>query len=315
MEKIDLSTDPSKFSKKLLHPKFFVTWIAMFFWWLLTQLLPFRVQVFLGRQLGNLFYFLNIQRVKVARRNLELCFHDSSKREKERLLRKNLQSTCVGIFESGAAWFFPRYRLKNKYRVEGLEYLQQAKQNGKGVVFMGIHFTPIEIGAAFVNLECPINGFYRPHTNAVYEYIQAHGRVRHNEKSKVIPNEHIRKIVKSLRDGEVVNYAPDQDYGPRRSVFVPFFNVTAATVKAPAQLAKAGRAEIIPWTTIREAQNRYVITIYPPITDKMNDDEENNALVLNHFIEDRIMEKPEQYLWVHRRFKTRPQKSDPSLYK
>jgi KDO2-lipid IV(A) lauroyltransferase len=180
---------------------------------------------------------------------------------------------------------------------------------------MGLHFTAIEIGAAFVNLKYPIDGFYRPHKNPIYEYIQAWGRTRHNELSKVIPNSDLRRIVKELRSGEVVNYAPDQDYGRRRSVFSPFFKIPTATVKAPASLAKSGNAEIVPWVTTRtDDYGKYKITIFPPITSIFScNNEQEDALKLNQFIEARIKENPEQYLWVHRRFKTRPE-GEPSLY-
>ena len=303
------------FSPKLLHPKLWPSWLAMGLWWLMVQACPFRLQLLIGAQLGNLLYRRNIGRVRVARRNLELCFPDSSASEREELLRKILQSTCIGIFESGAAWFWHRARLRRKFTVEGIEHIEAARQNGKGVLFMGIHFTAIEIGAACVNQEFAINGFYRPHTNAVYEFVQAYGRIRHNPLSKVIPNNDVRAIVKSLRSGEIVNYAPDQDYGRDRSVFAPFFHVNAATVKAPAHLAKAGRAEIIPWVTTRNKDGHYVIRIYPPLTSRLSEDDHENAVVINRFIEERVRENPEQYLWVHRRFKTRPLESDPSLYK
>jgi KDO2-lipid IV(A) lauroyltransferase len=286
----------------------------MGFWFTSVNITPYIVQVKLGRALGSFLFRLNIKRKKVALRNLQLCYPELSNAEHHALTLAAMESTAIGIFESGAAWFMQRYRLKMKYKIEGLEHLQRAQAENKGVLFMGIHFTPIEIGAAFVNLAHPIDGFYRPHTNPVYEYLQALGRVRHNNQSHVIPNGDVRKIVKALRDGHVVNYAPDQDYGLRRSCFAPFFGVNTATVKAPSQLAKAGRAEVIPWTCTRTSDfGEYIIKIYPPITEQLNGEDEQNAIFINDFIEARIRENPEQYLWVHRRFKTRPE-GEPSLY-
>ncbi|MFT7561485.1 MAG: KDO2-lipid IV(A) lauroyltransferase [Flavobacteriales bacterium] len=294
------------FKKQLLHPRYISSWIAMVFWWLSVQLLPFPIQIYLGRQLGRVLYKKNIRRVRIARKNIELCFPELQKKEVEELTRRTLESTTIGIFESGCAWFLPRWRLKPRCTISGLEHLNNL--GSQGAIFMGIHFTPIEIGAAFVNLEKGIAGFYRPHTNPVYEYIQAAGRIRHNENSQVIPNGDVRGIIKVLRKGGIVNYAPDQDYGHRRSIFAPFFNIDTATVKAPAQLARAGKAEVIPWTTKRlDDFGNYEVKIHPPITSKLSDSEENNAKLINHFIEQQIRKNPEQYLWVHKRFKTRPE--------
>ncbi len=272
---------------------------------------PFKLQIILGRTLGNLLYKYAKSRKHVAKRNIELCLPELNAQERDQLLRRVLQETGVAIFESGAGWFWPNWRFKNKYIINGTDHIRAAQTANKGVLFLGIHFTTIEIGASIVNLEFPISGFYRPHTNAIYEYVQAVGRIRRNKKSGVIPNGDVRGIVKALRAGNIVNYAPDQDYGRKRSVFAPFFKVNSATVKAPAQLASAGRAEIIPWVTRRDPQSdKYIIDIYPPITEHLNKSDYDDAVYINSFVEARVRENPEQYLWVHRRFKTRPEGED-----
>ncbi|WP_018417377.1 LpxL/LpxP family Kdo(2)-lipid IV(A) lauroyl/palmitoleoyl acyltransferase [Teredinibacter turnerae] len=301
------------FQRRLLHPKFMVSWVGMALWWLFVQLLPLGAQFWLGNRLGDLLLKLNVSRTKIARRNIAVCFPDMDPQRQELMVRDTLRATGIGVFESGAAWFWPNFRLRRHFDVKGLEHLEHAQSTGRGVLFMGIHFTPIEIGAACVNTVTSIDGFYRPHKNAVYEYVQAVGRIWRNNKSDVIPNGDVRGIIKALRKGRAVNYAPDQDYGRRRSVFAPFFGIDAATVKAPAQLARAGNAEIVPWVTRRLENKRYEIEIYPPITAELTGDEAQDAAVINRFIEARVREVPEQYLWVHRRFKTRPE-GEPSIY-
>ena len=301
------------FSCRLLHPRLWASWLGMLVWWLCVQILPFRLQLWLGKKLGDLLLQKGSSRARIARANIEWCFPELKKELRADLLRDTLRATGMGVLESGAAWFWPNWRIRAHFCMKGLEHLQAARQGGKGVLFMGIHFTPIEIGAAFVNTVTPIDGFYRPHKNAVYEYVQAVGRIWRNPSSQVIPNGDVRGIVKSLRAGKTVNYAPDQDYGRKRSVFVPFFNVPAATVKAPAQLAKAGKAEVVPWVTRRLVNGQYEVEIYPAITEQLGLGEEQDALTINQFIEERVRECPEQYLWVHRRFKTRP-KGEPLLY-
>jgi len=302
-----------RFKKALLHPRLWLSWLAMGFWWLLVQCLPYRAQLFLGRMLGDLIRYTNGSRVRIARVNITHCFPDLSLQQQQRLLKETLRSTAIGVFESGAAWFWPNWRLKRHFVLIGSEYLEKVQSQNRGVLFMGIHFTPIEIGAARINASYSIDGFYRPHKNPVYEYVQAVGRIRRNRDSQVIPNGDVRGIVRALRAGRAVNYAPDQDYGRRRSVFAPFFGIPAATVKAPAQLAKAGKAEIVPWVTRRVAGGRYEIEIYPPITTQLGESETRDAQVINAFVEARVREHPEQYLWVHRRFKTRPE-GDTSFY-
>ncbi len=301
------------FSRRLLLPKYWLSWLGMACWWLLVQVLPFSMQILLGNLLGDLLYKSNSSRKRIAKKNIEICFPELPEVERTNILRETMRATGVGVFESGAAWFWPNWRLRKRFVVKGLEHLERAIGHEKGVLFMGVHFTPIEIGAACVNTVASIDGFYRPHTNAVYEYVQALGRVRRNSSSEVIPNEDVRGIVRALRAGKAVNYAPDQDYGRRRSVFVPFFGVQAATVKAPTQLVKAGRAEVIPWVTRRLKNNTYEISIFKPITDQLDKGEQQDALTINRFIEARVRENPEQYLWVHRRFKTRPE-GEPKLY-
>lgn len=301
------------FPFRLLQPKYWLSWFAVLFWWLLTQLLPFRAQLGLGCALGSLLYRVDISRCKVARRNLALCFPGLDEQAREKLLRDNMQSTCMGIFESGTAWFMPHFRFRHRYTMEGLENLNHAIEAKRGVLFMGMHFTAIEIGAAFVNFQCGIHGFYRPHSNPVYEYVQLRGRLRHNGVSTMIPNKDVRRAVKLLRKGAVINYAPDQDFGFHRYVFAPLFGLPAATVEAPAQLAKAGAAEVIPWTVIRQRCGSYRIKIYPSITAHLTEDSLHNAHVINTYVEQRIREHPEQYLWAHRRFKTRPS-GEATLY-
>ena len=303
-----------QFQRKLLHPKFWPSWFGIGLWAGLCLVLPHPFQLWLGRRLGDLLLRFGGSRSRIAKINIDRCYPEFDEQQRQQLLRSTMQDTAIAIFESGDAWFWPDRRFKNKYRVSGLDHLQHALRENRGIVLLGIHFTTIEIGAAMLNLKCPISGFYRPHRNPVYEYVQARGRVRRNNNSGVIPNGDLRGLIKALRNGSVINYAPDQDYGRRRSTFAPFFNIMTATVKAPAQLASAGNAEIIPWITRRDRRNnRYLIEILPPISDQLGKGEAEDARYINRFVEEQVRKNPEQYLWVHRRFKTRPE-GEASFY-
>lgn len=292
---------------KLWHPKLWPTWFVMALWWLLVQLLPFNVQMWLGARLGRLAGRLSKRRSRITEKNLSLCFPDLAQEERDRLYRESMEAAGRAFFESGMAWFWPRWRLQKRYQIEGLEHLQKARDEGRGVIFLGIHFTTIEICAAFMNIAWSIDGFYRPHKNPVYEFVQRHGRERHNPESNTIPRKDVRGIIRALKNGRVINYTTDQDFGRKHSIFVPFFGLPTATVTAPSQLAKLGNALAIPYTTAaNDEKTGYRIKIYPPIEGFGSGSEEEEAAKFNAFVEARIKENPGQYLWSHRRFKTRP---------
>lgn len=301
------------FHSKLLHPRYWLSWVAIGFWWMMSQL-PQSIQFFLGRRLGDLLLIIGGSRKHIAETNIRHCYPEMTRDNQKALLKATIHETAIAIFETGSAWFWPDWRFRNKYDVIGKEFIDEARNNKKGVLFLGIHFTTIEIGASMINLEFPISGFYRPHKNAVYEYIQAKGRIRRNPESIVIPKGDVRGIIKALRKGSIINYAPDQDYGREHSVFAPFFNMSTATINVPSHLAKVGKAEVIPWTTKRDQHTgRYVIEIFPSISSQLGIGELEDAITINTFIESEVRKNPSQYLWVHRRFKTRP-KGEGSIY-
>ncbi|WP_370979252.1 LpxL/LpxP family Kdo(2)-lipid IV(A) lauroyl/palmitoleoyl acyltransferase [Agaribacterium sp. ZY112] len=305
---------PDTFRPHLLHPRYLPSWLGLALWWSFCQLFPLSTQIWMGKQIGRMLARGNSSRKRIAQRNIELCYPEFNAQQQQLLVRRTLEETAIGIFESGCAWFWPNWRFRKRYTIKGMEFIEQARKSNKGVLFLGVHFTTIEIGASMVNLEFPISGFYRPHNNAVYEWAQAAGRVRRNAGSTVVPNGDVRGIIKALRNGAIINYAPDQDYGLRRSVFAPFFGIDTATVKAPAQLASAGRAEVLTWVTRRDSKtNHYTIEIGNSLSGKLGQDEKEDAKLINQFVEQEVRKNTEQYLWVHRRFKTRPP-GETSLY-
>ncbi len=273
-------------------------------WWLISQL-PYRIQLILARPFGWLMLLFGRRRRHIALRNLQLCFPDRSDAEHRRLLRENFYSTAMAFFETGIAWFWSRHRLRRLFTVEGLEHLEASK--GQGVLLMAMHFTTLDIGASFMSICCSIDGMYRPHRNLVYDFIQHRGRGRHNPESDPMPRNDIRAMMRALKKGRVVWYAPDQDYGRKRSVFVPFFGIEAASVTATAKFSLLGNARVIPFTHTRLAGGKgYKVTVYPPLENFPCGDDRADARRINAFVEARILEHPQQYMWVHRRFKSRP---------
>jgi KDO2-lipid IV(A) lauroyltransferase len=293
------------FSAALLAPKYWLTWLSFGVWWLITQLLPYRAQMRLGTWLGPLLNKLAKRRTAIARCNIALCFPDKSATEQRALLDKHLEALGMGVFELGIAWFWSRKRLLKLVTYEGLEHL--TPPGNQGILLMGMHFTHLDCGGMFSSLAHSLDGTYRQHANPVYDWIQRSCRERFNQDNAVIERRDVRTLIRQLRKGRSVWYAPDQDYGAAHSVFVPFFGVSAATITATSQIARMGKAFVIPFTCLRKPAGGYHYKVYAPLENYPSDDEIADARRINQLIEQAVLLAPEQYLWVHRRFKTRPE--------
>lgn len=305
--------DRPRFRAGFLHPRFWPLWLGLGALWLLTCL-PYRVLLWLGRAFGALMYRFAGDRRRIARRNLELCFPDWSADERERVLRENFASSGIAFFEMAMSWWWPARRLAALARIEGLDHLRRLQESGQGAILMALHFTTLEIGAALLGQSHTIDGMYREHKNPVFDYVQRRGRERHNRDATAIERDDVRTMLKALRAGRAIWYAPDQDYGRKQSIFVPLFGVPAATVTATTKFARLGRAQVVPFTQERLADGSgYRLVIHPPLEDFPGDSEEADCLRINRWIEQAVARLPEQYLWAHRRFKTRPP-GEPKLY-
>ena len=308
-----LPMDRPRFRASFVHPRFWPLWLGLGLLWLVVQL-PYRILLLLGRGLGALMYLSARSRRHIVQRNLELCFPQLSASGRQRLVRKNFSSTGIAFFEMAMSWWWPKARLQRLAHVEGLEHLQQAQAEGQGVILMALHFTTLEIGAALLGQHHTIDGMYREHKNPVFDYVQRRGRERHNDDATAIEREDVRAMLKVLRAGRAIWYAPDQDYGRKQSIFVPLFGIQAATVTATTKFARLGRARVLPYTQERLADGSgYRLVIHPPLADFPGESEEADCRRVNAWIEQAVGQCPEQYLWAHRRFKTRPE-GKPKLY-
>ncbi|TNE80484.1 MAG: lipid A biosynthesis lauroyl acyltransferase, partial [Gammaproteobacteria bacterium] len=190
-------------------------------------------------------------------------------------------------------------------QLEGLEHIDALQ--GRGALLMAIHYTTLEIGASALSARHSIDGMYRPHKNPVYDYVQSRGRRVRDPQGVVYPREDVRGMFKALRQGRIIWYAPDQDYGRKQSVFAPFFGVQAASVTATARFAKTGNAAVLPFSHVRLPGNRgYRVIVHPPLENFPVGDDVADAETVNRKVEEFILEQPDQYMWIHRRFKTRP---------
>lgn len=302
-----------RFRPAFLHPRYWLLWLGLGVLWLIVQL-PYCVLLRLGRAIGWVILHVSASRRHIAMRNLDLCFPQWSEAERKRVLRENFASSGIALIEMAMSWWWPRSRLSRLAHIEGIEHLQRAQQEGKGVILMALHFTTLEIGAALLGQRHTIDGMYREHKNAVFDYIQRKGRERHNLDATAIEREDVRAMLKVLRGGRAIWYAPDQDYGAKQSIFVPLFGIQAATVTATTKFARLGRALVMPFTQERLADGSgYRLVIHPPLEDFPGETEETDCLRINQWVEKEVSKLPEQYLWAHRRFKTRPA-GEPKLY-
>ena len=296
--------DRPHFRAYFLRPRFWLLWLGLGLLWVIT-LLPYAALLWLGRGLGRLMYHLARGRRVIAARNLELCLPELSAAAREGLLRENFASMGITFFEMAISWWWPEGRLRKLGTIEGLEHLRQAQADGQGVILMALHFTTLEMGGGLLGMAHGTFGMYRAHKNPLFDYVQRRGREQ--RLVGTVEREDVRGMLKILRAGGTIWYAPDQDYGPKQSLFVPLFGIPAASVTATSKFARLGKALVVPFTQQRLADGSgYRLVIHPPLADFPGETEEADCLRVNRWIEDAIRQCPEQYLWAHRRFKTRP---------
>jgi len=259
----------------------------------------------LGASLGSLSRRFLKRRESIARRNLELCFPALSPEERDHLISENFKSIGMALLETGMAWFWPDSRVRKWFDVEGLENLQRAQAKNCGVMVIGVHFTSLELGGRVMGLCQPMMATYRPHNSALMEWVQTCGRMRSNK--AMISRNNLRGLVSALKKGEAVWFAPDQDYGRNGSSFAPFFAVKeVATTNGTFVIHRLSKSVMLTVTMVRkDDKSGYRLFIMPEM-ENYPQEEAAAAAYINRVIESEIMRAPEQYLWVHRRFKTRP---------
>ena len=266
-------------------------------------MLPGLLQRALGRVLGAALYLLLPWRRKIVGINLRLCFPELSRRAREWLRFRVFLAYGIGLVESARAWWDRDARLRPLVAVEGLEPLRRTTASGRGVLLLGCHFTTLDLGGRFFALHHPMDVSYRLQNHPLLDELIRSGRSRHY--AQVIERSRTRQLVKRLREGRVVWYAADQDFGPEHSVFAPFFAIPCATLAGVGRLARAGQAEIFMMSHQRLANGRYRLRI-ARVEGVPGESEVADATCLNAMVEAAVRHCPEQYLWFHRRFKTPP---------
>lgn len=289
---------------KPYDPRRWGSWIAVGLAWLAARL-PLGWLMRIGRAVGVAGYRLARRRRHITEVNLALCFPDLSGAERRRLARASFEHTGVSLAEMILVWLNPSRRLDRRFVLEGVENLQHALDAGRGVIVLAGHFSCIDIASRAVSEAAPFDVMYRENKNPVWEWLQVRGRRHYFD--GVIEREDTRQVLRRLKAGRAVWYAADQDYGPKHSVFAPFFGIPAATITATARLARFNDSPVVLLTQYRDLETlSWKARFHPPLDDFPSGDDAADAARINAIIERAIREHPEQYLWAHRRFKTRP---------
>jgi len=265
-----------------------------------------------GRLIGDLFYVAAPSRRRIAEVNIARCFPHLSALEQKRLVRKTMHSTGKSIIESAVALWGPVRQLQRRYSISGLEHIHAAQLRGQGVLLVSCHLTTMDAAGRILAFHVKFDMLYRKDPNPLLAYKLISAREKYL--GGTIVRSDTRQLIKNLRNGHVVWYAPDQDYGARHSVFAPFFGVQAASVTGTARITAMSKAVVLTFAHYRDEQNNYHITIGPPVENYPSGDDVADATRINQVIEALILKQPDQYLWVHRRFKTRPE-GEPDFYR
>jgi KDO2-lipid IV(A) lauroyltransferase len=285
----------------LLSPRYWPTWIGLALLRGLS-LLPFAILLFLGKWIGQTVRLVIGKFTHTARRNLELCLPDLTPREREGLLARHFESLGVALFETAMSWWAPDKRIRELATVQGREHLDAALAKGKGVILLSAHFTTIEIGCRILATSTPINIMYRPSRNPLLAYFLARNRSRLTRRA--IRRDDVRTLVTALRGNEIVWYAPDQCYRKKGAQMVRLFGIPAATNTATSRIAAMTGAAILPYFAERLPGSRgYRAVIHPALENFPTDSPVADAERVNQLIEEQVRAVPEQYLWIHRRFR------------
>jgi KDO2-lipid IV(A) lauroyltransferase len=300
-----------KFEANFLLPKYWLTWLGVIVLYSISWL-PYVVQKWIGKLLGKLLKIAAKKRYLIARRNIDLCFPELSQTERDTLLADNLNNAGMAILETGMGWWWPTWRVNRIVEFEGYEHIEAIQAKGKGVLAYGIHNLSLEFASRLLGLKAPSVVFYRKHNNPVMEYMQYHGRNRANK--YMVHKRNVRGLIQALDEGELCIYLPDQDYGRTRCEFTPFFAVPeVATTKGSLLFAKQADCETVFLLPVKTDKGYKIITL-PGLENFPSGDDKYDVTRINQMVEKMVMVAPEQYLWMHKRFKTRPNVDDPSVY-
>jgi KDO2-lipid IV(A) lauroyltransferase len=284
--------------------KYSFSWIIYFILWLFAQL-PYRFIIFIGKGLGKLVQLLLKSRRKVVAINLDICFPELNPLEKKKLIHNHFIEMGVMLTQTLKAFLSSTKDIEKNAIIKGGEHIETCLEKKQGVLLVAGHFTALDMGGKILCQKYPIAGMYREHKHPLTEYIVTKSRLKYAK--KMFKRDALRPIIKHLKSGGILWYAPDQNYRRGQSEFIPFFGRQASTITATHQMARLSKCQVLFFHVQRnEKSPYYTLTISPPMDNFPTKDPIEDTQRVNHGIEKMVIKNPAEYLWLHKRFKTSP---------
>ena len=269
------------------------------------SLLPFSIELSIGRLIGRVIYLVSGSRKKTVDINLAHCFPEKSVEERTRIKKACYQNIGISLIEMAMSWWWDADKLRSIVEIEGREHLDAVLDSGRGAILLTGHYTSLEIGGRLLALFMPLQAMYRTQRNQLFDsYLYTQ---RCDFLVNTISRKNSRQLIKGIKQQIPTWYAPDQDFRRERNVFAPFMGIAAATITASSRLAQSSGAAMLPYYPERKKDGSgYILHIDAPLEDFPSDDELKDASAINRSIEKYVRQFPESYVWIHQRFKTRP---------
>ena len=286
-----------------IHPKYFLTWILI----LLMRVgvfVPFRLQVFFGKIIGKLIYPLMTELRKTAYSNISNCFPNKKQPQVTLLVKQHFEAIGISLFETANAYFASDKKIKKMLIINNEKHFTEELKKEGGIILLGSHFMPLMLGSRALLIKHTIANIYRPQNNKLFDQVMVKSYVKNG--AVMIKSTDTRSIIKAINNSLPIWYAPDQDLGRNNSVFAPLFGIQTATASTTSRLAKNNNTRVIPYSFIR-TKHGYEMSFDKPLKNYPSGDAIKDANETNQILEKQILKNPEQYLWIHRRFKTRPE--------
>ncbi len=294
-----------------LHPKYWLMWLTFGLLRFIT-LFPYSVHLSVGRILGRIIHRIAGRREHIVDTNLQLCFPRKTSAERNQIKNSSYENLGISLLELAMCWWWKPQRLKPLVEVRGLQHVEKCLQNKQAVILLSGHFTSLELGGRLLALLLPFQAMYRTQKNPLFDSLLF--TKRSGYLVDVISRKNTRRLIKGIRNLIPTWYAPDQNFARERNVFAPFFGVPTATITASSRLAESGNAVMLPYYPERKSDGSgYILWIEPPLENFPSGDDLTDATAINLSIEKFVLKNPDQYMWVHQRFKTRPP-GEPKIY-
>ena len=302
--------DKSLFRLMLLHPRYWLTWLGLAVFFIVT-LLPMPFIDWLGCRLGGIAAAKNKKRFNIVKTNLSLCFPDKEDSEIEKMVLKHFQAQFQSLLHYYILWWRPEFLVRKKIQTTGFEQISHYQQQGKQIIILLTHNVGLDFAVAAITMDYNANGPYKEMPNPVIDLMFAKGRSRFGRKHGgilFIREDGLKPLIRATRAGKVLIYLADEDLGAEHSIFVPFYGVQKATLPVLGRLAKLCDAVVLPCVSCYQKESRsYSVKLLPKIEELPSGDDETDSINMNKAIEQAINHCPLQYLWVLRYFQTRPE--------